>query len=128
MIAITSDWSAVEAELDRLERLPSGKARQGLKAVMNVGFDMTQAAVHEETGALKASGRVDDEIHHADHVWEGTISYGDDSGPVDYAIYEQRRGVHWAGDSSAKGDHDFFRMLPSLHPLFVMAILMGLKK
>ena len=128
MIHLNSDWSAVDREIDRLERQPSAKTKQVLKAVLEVGFGLTQAAVHTETGALKASGRTSTDTDKSTHTWEGEISYGDTSGPVDYAIYEKRRGVHWVGDSSVKGDHDFFRELPTLHPLWVAAMLAGLKR
>lgn len=127
MLQINSNWDPIEKEIDRLERMPDGKTRQALKATINTGFALTQAAVHVETGALKASGRVSDSYDRFDREWTGEIQYGDDSGPVDYAIYEKRRGVHWVGPSAAKGDHDFFTPLKALHELFVTAILMGMK-
>lgn len=122
MLQIHSDWSEVERELDRLERAPSQKDRQVLKGVLNVGFASTQAVVHTESGALKASGQTDTSYSKLDHRWEGEISYGEDEGPVDYAIYEKRRGVHWVGDSAGKGDHDFMRPLETLGPLWVATI------
>lgn len=128
MIRIKSDWSEVDAELDRLERAPGPKERQVLKAVLEVGFGLTQAAVHTETGALKASGKTNTDYDRMDDRWQGEITYGDDPGPVDYAIYEKRRGVHWAGASSAKGDHDFFRPLEALDPLWVAAVKGALEK
>lgn len=128
MIQIHSNWTGVDREISRLEKLPSVKDRQLLKGVLAMGFASTQAAVHEETGALKASGRTDDFYSNMDHKWEGEITYGDDRGPVDYAIYEKRRGVHWVGDSAAKGDHDFFRPLEALHEVWVATIKEILRK
>lgn len=122
MIRIVSDWSDVDREIDRLEGMPGPKAKQVLKAVLEVGFGLTQEAVHVESGALKASGKAEADSSKVDHVWEGTITYGDKGGPVDYAIYEKRRGVHWVGKSAAQGDHDFMRPLKALHPAWVAAI------
>ena len=127
MIRITSDWSDIDRELTRLEMMPTAKTKMGLKAVLDFGFAATQAAVHVESGALKASGKVSTGHAMGMATWEGEISYGD-AGPVDYAIYEKRRGVHWAGKSSARGDHDFMRPLAALHPMWVEAMLNGLRK
>lgn len=128
MIRITSDWRAVDREIDRLERMPSGRTQQSLTGILHAGFELTQAAVHVESGALRASGQVSSNVDRLTHTWEGEISYGEDSGPVDYAIYEQRRGAHWVGDSAAKGDHDFLDPLKTLHEAYVLAILMGMGK
>lgn len=128
MIRVTSDWSDVENELDRLSSQPSAATAARLRAVLDTGFATTQAAVHRETGALAASGKVEDSKDRIADQWEGTITYGDDSGPVDYAIYEKRRGAHWAGASSVKGDHDFFRGLKALHALWLAAVRDGLSK
>ena len=127
MIQVKSDWSAVERELDRLSRMPDGETKRALNGVLDAGFAATQAAVHVETGARKASGKKSSSRNRATHEWQGEISYGD-AQFVDYAIYEKRRGVHWAGASSARGDHDFMRPLEALGPAFVAAILKGLSK
>lgn len=131
-IRIISDWSAAEHEIDRIANMPNRRMKRRLDDVLHRGFERTQAVVHEETTSLKQSGSVESEIHHADHEWEGTIGYGGDSNgpnnPVDYAIYEKRRGVGGAGGASdAKGDHDFMRPLDAIGPEFEAAIAMGLK-
>lgn len=122
MLQVNSDWSGPEDKLKRFEKLPSGRTKRALDAVLDVGFGLTQAAVHTETGALKASGKSSSSLDRMDHAWEGEIAYGEEQGPVDYAIYEARRGVHWVGDSAAKGDHNFMRPLEALDPLFVAVI------
>jgi len=125
MIEVTTDWSDVERELDRLMMMPTMKAKAALHAVLDFGFAQTQAAVHVESGALKASGKIS--VSGGGETWEGEIQYGG-AGPVDYAIYEKRRGTHWVGKSAARGDHDFMRPLADLHPLWVEAMLEGLRK
>lgn len=126
MIVIESDWSDIDKELDRLERMPDHKTAGLLDAVLAFGFAETQAAVHVETGELKSSGTQDNKVDQTQNQWEGEIEYGGTASSVDYAIYEKRRGVHWVGPSAAKGDHDFFRPLEDLDPLFIAAIKEGL--
>lgn len=130
VIRLESDYSEFDREFDRLESMPGPKARMLLDAVLHKGFILTQAAVHVETGALKASGEEDSEVNKATHTWEGDITYGDpgDDGPVDYAIYEKERGVGGAGGASdAKGDHDFMRPLDSLDLDYRMAMKEALR-
>lgn len=125
VIHLSSDWSEIDREMDRLENLPGLKGKMLLDAVLHKGFLLTQAAVHVETGALKASGQEDSEVDKLTSTWEGEITYGSpgDSGPVDYAIYEKARGVGGAGGASdAKGDHDFIRPLAALDIDFRMAL------
>ncbi len=126
MIRIESDWTAIDAELDRLSELPTEKGKKILQGVLDLAFMTTQEAVHVETGSLKSSGKKEDHTEHALHNWEGTITYGGESpgvnNPVDYAIYEKARGVHWMGPSSAKGDHDFMRPLDLFDPFWIAAV------
>lgn len=121
MIIVHSDWSKVESELDRLSVMPSPKTTALLRGVMTQGFAMTQDQVHIDTGSLKSSGKEDEDISYTKHQWMGTIRYGGPSlgvnNPVDYAIYEKRRG----------GAHDFFLNLPMLHPQFIAAIKEALR-
>lgn len=118
MIHITSDFSEIDRELDRLTRLPSAHTKELLDDVLHAGFKATQAEVHVITGALKASGKEESSVNKVAEVWEGEITYGTpgDGGPVDYAIYEKARG----GGSS--GDHDFMRPLKALDPAFRAAM------
>lgn len=129
VIHISSDYSDIEREFDRLEKMPTQKARHLLDAVLTKGFAMATAAVHVETGALKASGKKSSTVRRILGVWEGEITFGSPSGqPVDYAIYEKRRGVGGAGGASdAKGDHDFIRPLKSLDLEYRMAMKEALR-
>ena len=107
-------------------------APEDLDIVLQLGYVETQKDVHVETGSLKSSGKVGSEVSKIESKWEGTIRYGGPStgvnNPVDYAIYEKRRGIGGAGGpSDAKGDHDFFGSLPSLHKKYIEAIQIGLK-
>lgn len=131
MIILHGDYRELEHELDRLDSQPSRKMGRLLDDVLDQGFMLTQAAVHVETGALKASGEKESNRSKVPAKWEGDITYGDPGGgdaTVDYAIYEKERGIGGAGGlSNAKGDHDFFAPLPALHPEWVAAILTGLR-
>jgi len=123
MIHITSDFSAIDREIDRItNRQPTRKMKRNLDAVLELGFAQTQAVVHVETGSLKSSGNSSSKSDRLTKRWEGEIQYGGPStsinNPVDYAIYEKRRD----------GAHDFFAPLHLLHPLYVSAILRGLEK
>ena len=122
MIHITSDFSAIDREIDRItNRQPTRKMKRNLDAVLELGFAQTQAVVHVETGSLKSSGNSSSKSDRLTKRWEGEIQYGGPStsinNPVDYAIYEKRRD----------GAHDFFAPLHLLHPLYVSAILRGLE-
>jgi hypothetical protein len=131
MIHLSSDYTALDREIDRLGRMPDFKTVAELDAVLHQGFVKTQAAVHVETESLKASGKESSEVDKLDHAWEGEIEYGGPSlgpnNPVNYAIYEKARGAGGAGGpSDLKGDHDFMAPLPSLHPSYITAIKKGL--
>lgn len=119
-IKILSDYRELDRELERIERQPDGRMVRLMNAALSVGFDVTQANVHVQTGSLKGSGTKDDETNRSLKQWEGEIQYGGPStgvnNPVDYAIYEQRRG----------GAHDFMAGLELLKPLFVTAMKTGL--
>ncbi len=125
MIQVTSDWSDVDRELDRLSRMPTMEATSLLNTALSFSFALTEAAVHVETGALKASGRMETNKQSIESQWTGEITYGDEQA-VDYAIYEQRRDIHWVGPSDSKGDHNFLRPLDAVGPVYVAAILEAL--
>lgn len=120
MLYISSNYKALERELDRLEALPrKGKVKPLLDAALGEGFLQTQANVHVITGSLKGSGKKKSKADNDD--WVGEITYGGPSvgfahNPVDYAIYEREKG----------GDHDFLTNLDFLHSLFVQAMKEGL--
>lgn len=119
-IHLTSDWSAIEAEIDRVMILPVGKTAALLDAVQDAALATVVADVHVITGSLKSSVRGESRLDVATRRWEGTITAGGPSmgvhDPVDYAIYEKRRG----------GLHDFFGALPGLHVAYVEAVKSGL--
>lgn len=122
MIHIESDYSDIEAELDRLMRMPSRRMQRYLDQVLIFGYETTQASVHVRTGSLKTSGAWDSDSSRMTQKWVGTISYGGPSlginNPVDYAIYEKERD----------GAHNFFAPLHLLHPLYIAAIKRGLSR
>ena len=132
MIHISSNWTEIDAELDRVESLPGFKGKKILDAVLDLAFLTTQEAVHVETESLKLSGKSKSDVDHIFRNWEGEITYGGPStgvnNPVDYAIYEKARGTHWAGPSSVKGDHDFMRPLDSFGPFWTAAVMGVLSK
>lgn len=121
MIRIESDWSEVDAEIDRLSRMPNGKAKALLGGVLSTGLASVIADTHVDTGSLKSSVRKEVDTSKATQTWEGTIHAGGPSkgvnNPVDYAIYEKRRG----------GVHDFFKSLPTLHPAYMAALKEALR-
>lgn len=129
MIHLKSDWSEIDRELDRVSNMPTPKMIAILDAAHGFGFLETQAAVHIETGALKASGKSKTKTLKTSRDWEGEIEYGGAASSVDYAWYEQRRGVHWVGPSSVKGDHDFMSPVngPEFTEVMVKALLEGLE-
>lgn len=132
MIHLSSDYTEMDRELDRIGNMPDFKTRLALDTVLQLGFKETQAAVHIETGSLKDSGKVDSSTDKLEHKWEGEITYGGPSSgpnnPVDYAIYEKARGVGGAGGpSDLKGDHDFISPLMLMGPMWVAAVKAGLK-
>jgi hypothetical protein len=124
-IQIHSDWSGIDAELDRLDRMPSEEMSGLLNAVLTSAFFATQAQVHVITGSLKGSGNASSEDSHSGGVeegqWTGTIQYGGPSpgfihDPVNYAAYEQAR----------HGSHDFMAPFYAFQDAFIEAMRVGL--
>lgn len=119
-IRILGDYREIDRELDRVSRMPDPRMVRLLNTALNVGYDVTQADVHILTGSLKASGKHGGEVNELERSWEGTIEYGGAStgvnNPVDYAIYEKRRG----------GAHNFMAGLALMDPLFRIAMRTGL--
>lgn len=117
MIVVKAGWAEIEAELDRLSGSPSPIGTAALETVFDGGAKTVQGAVHVLSGSLKSSGKSRSGTNRATHSWSGQIRYGGPSmgvnNPVDYAIYEKRRG----------GAHDFFLPLIALHEGYVQAIL-----
>lgn len=87
-----------QAEFDRL--LDMGRATTELETILALQYAAAQAAVHVDTGSLRASEEID-----SDYLagrWVGQVSFGGPSpgfvnDPVVYAVYEAARG----------GPHDF---------------------
>lgn len=116
MIRITSDYSDVFSELDRLEAMPTPKMVAGLETVLEIGLQSTRAKVHIDTGALSQSGKSKSKT--TTNQWSGAFSFGAPEKGVDYAIYEKARGGH----------HDFMNGVHVLRALFKAAILKGLRR
>lgn len=111
-IRIISDYSELDAELDRVEDQPDFRTRSILDATLGLLAAEVEAATHVETGSLSGSVKSTSTTNDAIDRWEGEIEVGGAStgpnNPVDYAIYEKARGVGGAGGpSDAKGDHNF---------------------
>lgn len=121
VIFISSDFTAIEQEIDRLSAQPSRKAVALLDAVLATGFATVHSTVHVQTGSLKSSLKQSSKGERSRSRWEGTIRAGGPStgvnNPVDYAIYEKRRD----------GAHDFFSGLPGLHAAYITAIKKGMR-
>lgn len=121
-IKFESNWSEIEAFLDRMIAAPSSEAILQLELTLASVFADVTAKVHVDTGALRGSGKTRTNV--GSHQWTGEVGWGGvspgflpKSGPVDlkrehhpmedleertevvYAWYEARRG----------GDHDYLR-------------------
>lgn len=117
MTRIYSDWSEIDAELDRISTIAIVVAHSELDKVLDLGTELVRAAVDVETGSLKGSTKGSSSSRGVN--WHGKIVVGGGvglAGPIDYAWYEYRRG----------GEHEFFYPLPLLHERYVQAILNGL--
>jgi hypothetical protein len=120
MMEIHSDYSEVEREISRLEKMPDPRMVALLNTVLEFGFSETTSAVHIDTGSLKESGKSEHEKRNDE--WEGSFTFGGPStgpnNPVDYAIYELARG----------DEHFFLSPAMTLGPLWETAIRTGLGK
>lgn len=120
MIHISSDYSGILDAIDVIGRQPTEVTEGLLNAVLAMGHAAVVVDTHVDTGSLKSSMTKDSSSDASSQTWEGTIKAGGPSAgvnnPVDYAIYEQRRG----------GAHDFFASLPTLHPAYIAAVLKGM--
>lgn len=119
---ITVDVGGADRELRRLEHGFDLEDLAAFEAVLTAQFQATQQAVHVRTGKLKASGTISSRT--SEHAWHGEISYSAirpasrNSGPADYAPYEQARG----------GAHDFIAPAEALDGAYegvVMRFLRG---
>lgn len=116
-----ADWSDIDAEFDRLEKMPTPAMVARLDAALEELFAFSQMVVHVDTASLKSSGRKSSTVDQSRNTWEGEIEYGGPStgvnNPVDYAWYEQRR------DDA----HDFMKPVTMLaDDTFSTAMLKGL--
>jgi hypothetical protein len=119
MIYLEMDISDVERELDRIIDGPGKEDILEFEAVLATQFQITQQAVHIQTGSLKSSGKVSSST--TPTRWQGELKYGGLSGgihnPVKYAHYEQER------DSS----HDFMQPAYALDDRYGDAVESWLK-
>lgn len=101
-------------ELDELSRAPSPRQVAAMDLALARSFADTQAQVHVDTGALKASGRMSSEVDQEEGTWTGSIQYGGPQAP--HAVYEVAEG----------GSHDPFNNLPTFEELFEEALTEGM--
>lgn len=126
MMRIKSNHRPFHRDLDRMEHQPDAKMIGKLDIILESGFVSVQNATHIDTGALLASLRKRSSVNKAAKTWRGKITAGGIGG-VDYAIYEQKRGVGGAGGpSDAKGDHDFMRPLSAMELKILKTLTGGL--
>lgn len=122
MIHLSSDWSAIDSELDRIEAMPDFKTKVALEQVLTHGVVTIMADTHVLTGSLKSSIKKRSESEKITAEWKGEIEAGGASGgvnnPVDYAIYEKARGE----------DHNFMASTKLLDPMWIDALKKGLSK
>lgn len=113
---IVSDYTSMDRLFALQDDMPNAEAVAKLNAALEKTFIAVTADVHVDTGSLKQSGKSSGKRIKARKRWEGTIRFGGPStgvnNPVDYAIYEKRRGGH----------HDFFAGLPAMKSSYVKAI------
>ena len=107
MFYLEVDISDVEKELDRIIDGPGKEDIIEFEAVLATQYQVTQQAVHIQTGSLRNSGKISSVSQ--PEKWEGKIQYGGPSigfphNPVKYAEYEQER----------EGAHDFMEPIYTL--------------
>lgn len=116
MTTFKSDFSEVDRELRRLQRLVGGKGKRTLDKALTVAYTDVKGNIHVITRSLKNSARKKSES--AGPFWHGEIIVGGATArpsvndPVVYAEYERRRG----------GDHDFMRNYKAYHLAFGLAV------
>lgn len=114
-----SDWSEIDAEIERVSTTAIIDAHLNLNDVLDKGAGLVRRAIHVETGSLSRSVNTGSSMAGLAN-WHGHITVGGGvgaAGPIDYAWYEYRRG----------GEHGFFYPLPLLHEDYIDAILDGLR-
>lgn len=116
-IYIKGDYDALDRELDKVGSAPTAKGKAALEAVLRLSLTEMQLATHVDTGSLRFSEKASSEEGH--NKWTGTLTAGGASlgvnNPVDYAIYEKRRG----------GEHDFIDALDVMAPAWLAAVQKG---
>lgn len=94
MISISSNIDRMLNEIKRLTDPMGSNLPDRFESIVVTQFQLTQRAVHIQTGSLKSSGKLDTDTD--DNSWKGTISYGGISSgvhnPVRYAGHELERG------------------------------------
>jgi hypothetical protein len=92
---VVGGLDAMIKDFKRLEdNAREAEAAERLHAVLAEGFAETQAVVHVESGALKASGGFESKLE--GDTWTGTIAYGHP---------DMHSGAAW--EIAKGGDHDF---------------------
>ncbi len=97
MISIKSNIENMIKEVQRLADPVGANSPlpDRFEAILTTQFQITQKAVHIQTGSLKSSGKIDSDRDN--NSWKGQFSYGGISSgvhnPVRYAIHELDRGA-----------------------------------
>lgn len=95
-ITFEVDLDGAGDELERLQHPPYDE----LDGVLLTTMAITEARVHTESGALRASGHQTSE--HADDIWSGTLSFDNVAGIMELARGDRKTGgehVYWTKGS-----------------------------
>lgn len=87
--------TAAIREAGRIGRVLTPDLTEQLDFQVAHAYRGTQEAVGVESGALRASGRSGSELRDGDHTYVAWIAYGNDTAPVDYAIYHLAVNEPW---------------------------------
>ena len=87
--------SAARRESRRVGKILTPDLTEALGAHVARAFRDAQERVGVESGALRASGRSGHELRDGDDTFVGWVAYGNDTQPVDYAIYHLAVNEPW---------------------------------
>lgn len=108
-IIVPRQFTAWRTGFAALPETATERAKVLFQAALDLYFSETQAVVHVDTGALKASGRV--EMDRAGFALEGAIVYGDEAEVVYAQIENDRGGDHAYLDIGWEAASDSFNQV-----------------
>lgn len=82
-------------EAERDSKVLTPKLTEVLDVLVARAFGVTQERVGVESGALRATGRSGSSIRDDGETYVAYIGYGNDTAPVDYAIYHFAINEPW---------------------------------